>query len=132
MNKAIIIAIILIVLAGFLFWGFQTGSLAKIFHGSAGQVVIPEGIILFYGEGCPHCKIVDDFIADNKIEDKVNFSRLEVWYNEENQSIIAQVAQKCGINSGEVGVPFLYDGVSKCYVGDVDTINFFKAQAGIK
>lgn len=131
MDKTIVITIILIFLAGFLFWGFQTGFFAAVFNGSVDPAVIPSGIILFYGNGCPHCKIVDDFIAENKVEDKVKFTRLEVWYDKANQTILEQVAQKCNITEGTVGVPFLYDG-TKCYVGDVDTISFFKAQAGIK
>lgn len=135
MNKTIIITITLIVLAGFLFWGFQTGFFASIFSGGPGgypkPVTIPEGIILFYGQGCPHCKIVDDYIAQNKIGDKVKFTNLEVWYNKDNQNILAQVVQKCGINSSEVGVPFLYDGTN-CLIGETDVINFFKNAAGIK
>jgi len=60
---------------GLLFFGAQNGFLTKIFSGSPiAEVVMPEGIILFYGEGCPHCKVVDDFITENKIEDKVKFS----------------------------------------------------------
>lgn len=131
MDKTIIITIVLIIFAGFLFWGFQTGSFAKIFAGPAKPVAIPEGIILFYGEGCPHCKNVDDFIAQNKIEDKVKFTKLEVWFNKNNQAIITQVAKKCGITSSEVGVPLLYDGI-KCYEGEIEVTDFFKAQAGIK
>ena len=132
MEKSIIYTIILVVLAGFLFWGFQTGTFEKIFKGpDLKPVVIPEGIILFYGEGCPHCKNVDDFVLANKIEEKVKFIKLEVWYNKDNQGIITQVAKRCGITSSSVGVPFLYDGVGKCYVGDVDAINFFKTQVGI-
>jgi len=132
MDKAIKYTIALIILGGFLFWGFQTGFFAGIFSGPAKPVAIPDGIILFYGQGCPHCKIVDDFITANKITDKVKFTNLEVWYNKDNQVILTQVAQKCGISSNQIGVPFLYDGVSKCYEGDVDTINFFKNAAGIQ
>jgi hypothetical protein len=138
MKKTIILIIILIILAGFLFWGFQTGFFAKVFTGSVKPSAIPQGIILFYGQGCPHCKNVDDFISQNNITDKVKFTRLEVWYDKDNQTILSEVALKCGITSNSVGVPFLYDPstgsgqAGKCYVGDTDVINFFKTQAGIK
>ena len=132
MNIKIIITILLVILAGFLFWGFQTGFFSNIFSGPVKPVVIPEGIILFYGEGCPHCKNVDEFITQNKITDKVKFANLEVWSNKDNQIILGEVALKCGINSGSVGVPLLYDGNSKCHIGDIDAIDFLKAQAGIK
>lgn len=128
MNKTslIIIIVIILVVALFFVWYSTTAK------NPVEPVSIPEGIILFYGDGCPHCKIVDDFIAENKIEEKINFSRLEVWYNKENQVIIAEVAEICQIASDNIGVPLLYDGAGKCYVGDVDVINFLKAQANIQ
>ncbi|MCX6719489.1 MAG: hypothetical protein NTV36_00010 [Candidatus Staskawiczbacteria bacterium] len=126
MDKAVIIIIILVILAGVGFWVFQSGAFTP-----AKPIVVPQGIILFYGDGCPHCKVVDDFVTQNKIEEKVKFTKLEVWYNKDNQAIISQVAQKCGISANTVGVPFLYDG-TKCYEGQDEVTNFFKAQAGIK
>jgi len=127
MDKNIVITVVLIIFAGLLVWAFQSG----VFVPKPITVNVPDGIILFYGDGCPHCKIVDDFITENKIEDKVKFTRLEVWYDKSNQAILGQIAQKCNIETNQVGVPFLYDGLKKCYVGDVDVINFFKTQAGI-
>ena len=128
MDKIVIIIFIIIILGAVFFWAFQSG----IFSGPAKPVAIPPGIIFFYGQGCPHCQKVDDYIAQNKITDTVKFTKLEVWYNRTNQIILAEVAQKCGITSNSVGVPFIYDGISKCYIGDVDGINFFKNEAGIK
>lgn len=129
MDKAIIFTILILILAGFLFWGFQTGFFSEVFSGK--PVVMPEGIILFYGEGCPHCKIVDDFITENKIEEKVSFSRMEVWSNKDNQQVLLKAAQICNLNTDSIGVPFLYDG-KNCLVGDVDIINFFKNEANIQ
>lgn len=123
MDKIIIFIVSAVVLAGVGFGVWQSGMFK--------ETPSPEGIILFYGEGCPHCKIVDDFIKDNKIEEKVKFSRLEVWYNKANQKIIANTAEKCGIPGDTVGVPFLYDG-KNCLIGSPDIINFFKNEAGIK
>jgi hypothetical protein len=92
----------------------------------------PEGIILFYGDGCSHCKIVEDFILQNKIEDKVKFTRLEVWNNKDNAYLLAQKAATCGIKTTDVGIPFVWDG-NTCIFGDDDkVINFFKNAANIK
>lgn len=128
MEKTPIIIVAVIILAGVAFWGFQAG----IFSKQVQATPLPAGIVLFYGQGCPHCKDVEDFIAKNKIEDKVKITRLEVWYNKANQLTLAQVAQKCGITGDSVGVPFLYDGSGKCYIGEVDVPNFLKTAAGIK
>ena len=132
MDKTTKLTIAIVVLAGFMFWGFQSGTFAKIFSGPVQPIEIPEGIILFYGEECPHCKIVDEFVAENNVKEKVNFSNLEVWRSKDNQAILGQVVKECKINSSEVGVPFLYDGSGNCYVGDVDVINFFKNASGIQ
>lgn len=128
MDKIVIAIIIGVIILGAGFWAWQSG----VFSNSPNNPVqIPGGTILFYGDGCPHCKIVDDYITANNIESKVQFQRMEVWYNKNNQNILTQVVQKCGINTSEVGVPFLYDG-AKCYIGQDDVINFFKNAAGIQ
>ena len=135
MDKVIIYTII-IILAGLLFWGFQSGFFVSIFSGPGGVTVtptaLPAGIVEFYGQGCPHCADVDAFVTANNIAQKVKFTKLEVWYNKNNAALLAQVAQKCGITSNSVGVPFLYDGNGKCLIGETDVVNFYKAQAGIK
>lgn len=128
MDKTIIIIIVVIILVGAGFWALQSG----IFSGPIKATALPPGIVLFYGQGCPHCKDVEDFIAKNKIEDKVKITRLEVWYNKNNAALLGQVAQKCGITGNSVGVPFLYDGNGKCYIGEVDVPNFLKTAAGVK
>jgi len=137
MDKTPIIIVAIIVLIGAGFWAWQSGVFVKA---PVQATPLPAGIVLFYGDGCPHCKDVEDFIAQNKIEDKVKITRLEVWYNKDNAALLAQVAtQKCGITSNSVGVPFLYDppsseagGNGKCYIGEVDVPNFLKTAAGIK
>ena len=60
-NKTIII----IILAGVLFWGFQSGFFISIFSGPVTATPLPSGIVLFYGQGCPHCADVEKFIAQN-------------------------------------------------------------------
>jgi len=115
-----IISTIILITAIFLVWYYVAPR-----PGFA-PVPVPEGTLLFYGDGCPHCENVEDFIAQNKIEDKIKFTRLEVWNDKDNQTILVQVLQECQINASEVGVPFLYNGAGKCYIGEIDIINFFK------
>jgi len=117
-NIFIIAGVVLIVVLIILF--YFTNSVAG-----------PKGIILFYGEGCSHCKIVDDFISQNKIEDKVKFTRLEVFNNKDNAGILLQKAGICKIDQNNIGVPFLWDG-KNCLLGDEDVISFFKKEANIK
>ena len=92
----------------------------------------PESqIILFYGIGCPHCAIVEKYIEENKVKEEISFAEKEVYYNQSNAKELEEKAKICKIPENEVGVPFLWDG-KKCYIGDVDIINFFKEKINEK
>jgi len=86
-----------------------------------------NGIVLYYGDGCPHCALVEEFVAKNNIEAEVTFAKKEVYYNKQNADELVAKAQICGMPTDSIGVPFLWDG-SKCLVGDQDIIEFFKTK----
>ncbi|MFA6417419.1 MAG: hypothetical protein WCW61_04510 [Patescibacteria group bacterium] len=82
--------------------------------------------ILFYGDTCPHCKNVEEFMNTNGTRDKLSFRELEVYRNQTNAQLLGATAKKCNLDaSAGVGVPFFYDG-EKCLMGDQDIINYFK------
>ncbi|MEA3323015.1 MAG: hypothetical protein U9Q12_02225 [Patescibacteria group bacterium] len=95
------------------------------------KVAVDENrIILFYGDGCPHCEDVDEYITQNDIKNKVDFVELEVWNNTDNSAIMKELAQKCGLDTNKIGVPFLVaDG--GCYMGGPDVQDIFKQKAGL-
>jgi len=135
MDKTIVIIIVAVILAGAGFWAWQSGFFT-------GNVVpptpLPEGIVLFFGQDCPHCKIVEEFIVANNIDQKVEFTNLEIPFNGKtspelvaNSEVLVQVAKECKIDtSSGISIPFLFDG-KQCLVGQDDIINFFKNKAGI-
>ena len=84
-------------------------------------------IILFYGEGCPHCLIVENYINENNVLDKINIDQKEVYSSESNAQILREKANSCNLDTNYIGVPFLWDG-SNCYIGDVEIINFLKSK----
>lgn len=88
-------------------------------------------IILFYGDGCPHCVKVEEFIKENKVDEKISFEQKEVYHNKNNANELAAKAEICGLPTDSIGVPFLWSG-SKCFVGDRDIIEFFKQQSNEK
>lgn len=64
---------------------------------------------LFYGEGCPHCE--EELVYLEKIKDKypdLEIKKFEIYYNQENSSLLREVAKVLEVNSG--GVPFLVIG----------------------
>jgi len=87
----------------------------------------PDGIVLFYGDGCPHCALVEEYVNQNGVDAKVSFVKKEVYYNKQNADELVAKAKACGMPTNSIGVPFLWDG-SKCLVGDQDIIEFFKSK----
>lgn len=83
-----------------------------------------EDLILFYGESCPHCKLVEDYINDNNVLDKIDLVRKEVYRDRGNSDELFARARECGIKTDSVGVPFLWNS-GECLSGDKDIINFF-------
>jgi glutaredoxin len=86
-------------------------------------------IILFYGQGCPHCALVEKYIEENKIQDKISFTQKEVYYHQNNARELEKKAKACGLKSDAIGVHLFWDG-EKCYLGDREIIEFFKKKIG--
>ncbi len=126
-NKTIILS--LSILAAALIGSFLL--LSKSPASPENPAVQEGGIVLFYGDGCPHCALVDEFIKNNGVKDKVSFEEKEVYSNRSNAEQLAAIAKKCNIPQDSIGVPFLWDG-SKCLVGDKDIIDFFGKKADNK
>lgn len=115
-NKVIIPTILFIVVLIFSFF---------VFSQERNKNQKASEIILFYGQGCPHCAIVEEYIKENNIQDKISFVQKEVYYNQNNAKELEAKAKACGLPLNLIGVPFLWDG-KNCLVGDQDIINFFK------
>lgn len=100
--------------------------------------IVPDGdkpakskIVLFYGEGCPHCANVEKYLENNDVKNKISFANKEVYYNQKNANEMAAKAKICDMTTDSIGVPFLWDG-EKCLIGDVEIINFFKTKTEIQ
>jgi len=85
-----------------------------------------SAIILFYGEECPHCKVVEKYVADNNVKAKVTFTEREVNHDKANANLMVKRQEACKLDKASVGaVPFLWTA-EKCYLGQDEIINFFK------
>ena len=61
-------------------------------------------LYLFHGDGCPHCAAEKEYLEDLKKEYKeLNIIQYEVWYNEENNALLKQIAN--ATNKSLTGVP---------------------------
>ena len=85
------------------------------------------GTILFYGAGCPHCAIVDNYIKENKVEESISFQSLEIYNNEDNSRLLNEKANACGLDTKRIGVPFLWDN-NVCFIGDRQITDYFSTK----
>ena len=86
--------------------------------------------ILYYGETCPHCKDVEEWLVQNKVEEKIAIVKKEVWNNRQNASELSKVAESCGLDVNSIGVPFLY-AEDKCMVGTPEITGYFSSKLSL-
>lgn len=124
MKKKLIYGVIAVVvlIGAFVLWRFWEFKQIQ----KAAPSSDSSSIIFFYGSTCPHCKVVEDYLAQNDVRQKVSFSEREVYANPSNAKLMLDKQNSCGVEKDYVGaVPFLWTK-DKCYVGQEDIIQFFK------
>jgi|GEM_PF-5721688 len=88
---------------------------------------VKQQYVLFYGETCPHCHVVMDWMDETGIDSRLDIARKEVYSNPQFSEQMKLAAQNCGITS--MGVPFLYDASQKeCVVGSTPIIDHLTAE----
>lgn len=109
--------------------GFVLGN--SYFNSSAAE----DGSYKYYwGNTCPHCAIVADFMnswqgndGQNPITSgKIKVNKKEVYDNQRNANELLSQAARCDIPKDEVPVPFLVTPDGKCIIGDQPIIDHFK------
>jgi glutaredoxin len=107
------------------------GSIALIAVGNlrSGQSVSTSAktdeVILYVGEGCPHCKNVEDFLTSHsEIGKTLKIEQKEVYENQSNAQELTDKAQSCKLETRNgVAVPFLYFK-GECITGDQPIIDY--------
>lgn len=84
------------------------------------------GYEYFWGDGCPHCAVVAEFLATWEGKDKIKIEKKEVWKNTANSRVLGARAVNCGIPKDELGVPLLVTPEGQCIVGDQPIIEHLK------
>lgn len=123
--KKIVIAVVVILVVIFTYKTLSTPPKSKGVSSEEAE------LILFWGDGCPHCKIVDEYITSNKVDEKVKISYKEVYYNKTNQNLLQETVKKCPtIDSAQgIGVPLAFaKSDNTCLYGDTPIIDWLKAR----
>jgi glutaredoxin len=119
---------IIIIVATVLILGGGAYLLAK----PAKPIDIPQGEAnvyeYFWGNGCPHCEVVQDFLDSWDKKDTINLKKYEVWYDKTNAKIMEARYNSCSKKpQGQMSVPFLITPKGECLVGDEPIIELFKS-----
>jgi len=88
-----------------------------------------NAMTLYYGETCPHCKIVNDWLATHNADSRLSIEHKEVYSSPANAEALGAAAKACGLPDESIGVPFLAVN-GKCIVGDELIIKYLNAQLG--
>lgn len=125
MNKTaiiVILATLLIIVGGVFLVSKNSGS------GRNNEPLPPPTSYEYYwGNGCSHCKNVEDFFSSWDKKDQVKITKYEVWNNTKNAKRMEQRAITCGIKPQGMGVPLLFTPDGKCFDGDGSIIGYFKS-----
>jgi glutaredoxin len=91
------------------------------------NVTIPSNIEYFWLEGCPHCKIVSDFMDTWDKKDQIKIDKLEVKTGNNEAKKLISVGKFCKIENEWIGsVPLLFTPEGKCFLGDQPIIGYLK------
>lgn len=90
-------------------------------------------ILLFYGQGCPHCAKVEDYLISINAFDNYPLVKKEIYFNRENAAEFNAILDNNNVPIGQRGVPTVVIG-AEIISGDQPIIeNFTKlADAYIK
>ncbi|MCR4326609.1 MAG: hypothetical protein NUV52_03065 [Candidatus Roizmanbacteria bacterium] len=98
--------------------------LAAIVYGSKGNT--SRDLVFYYGNTCPHCADVEEWMKKNNIEKKIKIVKKEVYENKVNAMELEKKAKSCGLATDSIGVPFLYTPEGECLLGTPDIVNYLR------
>lgn len=124
-NKNIFIYVVIVIL-------LAIGLSVWVYKSDQESTSVDENLILFYGDTCPHCVKVEEFLeTQNGLAERLGLVRKEVYNDAKNQRLLTTKAKICGLDTSSIGVPFLWHN-SVCLIGDVDIIDFFNTQNNVQ
>lgn len=95
------------------------------------SVSMAQEYILFYGNWCPHCANVEEYIKDNNLTKEFDLKQKEVFFNKKNLNEFNGYLEKHSLTYDKIGVPFLVitSGDECNYInGDKNIVNYFSGK----
>lgn len=121
MKKLIFVTVVIAGLIG-LFWFLSRSP------GVSGSPENEAQIIFYWGESCPHCENVKNYITTNSVDSKIKITYKEVYYHQQNKKDLETIARQCQLDTSQgIGVPLaFFKTTSQCLVGDQPIISQIK------
>jgi len=91
---------------------------------TASKIHAAQKIYYFYGNGCPHCGVVDEYFSSNGHYDNYPIKKLEIYFNKTNALAFTKTMSDLGIPVKERGVPAIVIG-DQVLIGDKPIIEQF-------
>jgi hypothetical protein len=85
-------------------------------------------IYFYYGQGCPHCALVESFFSDTGVYDQYRIEKREVYFNRANATAFNRDMNRFGVPEAERAVPTVIAD-SNYLMGDKPIINGFSELA---
>ena len=82
---------------------------------------LPKQQTFFYGKECPHCKTVEKYIAEHKLQ----LATKEVYHNRANMQLLVFIVRNCNPQAKAIELPLLWTGNS-CVIGEQPVLRFLK------
>lgn len=80
-------------------------SLALFFLFNIKAYAKEANVYVFYGKTCPHCEEAMKYLDKIKNKYDLNIIKYEVWYDQDNQALMDEIADFLDVNAS--GVPFV-------------------------
>jgi hypothetical protein len=114
-----LVVAVIVVVAGLYFLAKSNDSKSTVSNS------LPTSYEYYWGNGCPHCLVVAEFLDGWTGRDKVSIEKKEVWNNQANYLQMQKRAEYCQLDKNSLGVPLLFTPEGKCFVGSQPIIDLF-------
>ncbi len=88
-----------------------------------------QKFVFFYGDTCPYCHDVMDWMDETGVESMLDITRKEVYNDAKNSEQMNLAVRSCGM--AQSGVPMMYTSDKECIVGSTPIIDHLSEVAGI-
>lgn len=117
---------VFLVVSAVVFWGFKRmPQIEEPQSGSPRQGIVSSDIVYYCSSFDKNCLNMERYFSDNKVSEKIYFSKIDVVKSPESVKEMDLQATGCGLDKKDYGTPFLF-AEGKCYVAENEIKQYFE------